>query len=198
MLTRSACARRLARAHGLPLASTDFRASLRRGVCARKRCDSRLAVVRVTVDLRDPLRQDYSAVLECAQCGHVWTSTRVPELRRGPSQGQHVALTIHTPPPHGEAMRAYTPRAGARARIVGTDARTITNATFRDLARELGDWRERADRARSRVGRAQDRALVTLATDRIARDVEPTPDMRAAMARIRDLQAAIAAAQPEE
>lgn len=191
MLTRSAAARRLARATGVPLAITDFRSALRRGRCARRRCDSRLAVVRVTIDLRDPTRQDYAGTLECVQCQHVWTRATVPELR---GRNQAVALTIITPP--DEAMRTYRTTRGAM-RVVGTDARILTNASYRDLSLELAAWRIRSDAARARIGRTQDRALVALAADRIARDVEPTPDMSAAMSRIRALQAAIAAAQED-
>lgn len=186
--SRSAVARGLARRVGVALEQTDFRAGLRRGRCAQRRCPSRFAIVRVTIDLRDPTRQDHSATLECALCGRTWTRAPVPDLRLSGGRQPRVLLTIHAPPPRGESRRTYRTTRGA-LRVVGTDSRTIVNASYRDLEIALEDWQRRGGTRRERLLDAWDRVAESRERERIAQ--EAIPDVRESMQRLADLEALI-------
>lgn len=139
-LSRSAHARALARRTSAPLRLTDYRLGLRRGRCARSRCRSRYAIVRVTVDTRDPERTDRAGTLECSLCGHTWTRVTVPPLKLTSGQAPRILLTLILPPDPGDGRRTYTTTRGAQ-RVTGSDARIVANASYGALALALADWR---------------------------------------------------------
>jgi len=147
---RDATAALLAARVGRHRSTADYRHGLRRGRCHRRGCASTFAIVRVTVDTRDPERTDRSATLECALCGRVWGGTTVPDLRLTGGALPRVLVTLILPPAHAPTF-GLSPR-GLTIRH-GTDARIVRNATYTALAAALADWRERSGRV---LGRRHD------------------------------------------
>jgi hypothetical protein len=153
---RDATAARLCQRLGRQRLQADYRHGLRQGRCRKRGCDSRYGIVRVVIDTRDPERTDRGAHLECALCGHVWGATAIPDLRLRDGALPRVLLTLILPPARGTGARIWYNRNG-RAIRVGTDALTVTDASYTQLADALSDhrarrlrWLERREAAQAR------------------------------------------------
>ncbi|HEY6057204.1 MAG TPA: hypothetical protein VIV06_04190 [Candidatus Limnocylindrales bacterium] len=154
-MTRRAAIRRAAHGGRIPLYAQAFRPI--RGRCRgallpsgrRRRCDSRYAIVRVSVDLTDARRIDKLATVECASCGHTWRRCRVPALT-APNGDQLVRLSLVVP---AEVRRWY---ARGRWHAEG-ETGVIREATVADYIAALADWRTRFGRVEAARLRAAER-----------------------------------------
>lgn len=179
--SRQSCLTHSRRKAAIPAYLADFR--LTKGRCLRKRCASRYAVTRLTIDLRSRERIDRTATLECATCGHTWRRTRVPRI----GEYQSTLLTLILP---GDERRWY---ARGRWHREGDDAVVIRDATQLELMGAEGDWKVRNGQyldARARVAirkaeaeRVQHEATMDLLARLAARDAERAAEEAAAIDR---------------
>jgi len=151
-LTRRQAAQRLMRLARIRRDQSAFDHGLRRGRCARKGCDSRLAIVRLTFDFRDAREINESAELVCATCDRVWATVKAPDIRRH-RNGQRVRLTLILPPE--KAAHTWI-RHGATHRS-GEDALTVAEANHAALLEAQHDWRVRNEKLLDRQQRVKDR-----------------------------------------
>ena len=180
---RRAAFRAACRLSGLPLYAADL--ALSRGRCLARRCGSRWAVTRVSLDFRAE-SVDRIATLECAICGRTWRRVRVPALRSKAGY-QSVRLTLIVP----AKVRRWRSR-GTWHRE-GDDAAIIRNADLGDLDEIASAHAKRADRladlrAARKAKREAESATVAAETrewlDRMhARDAEREAEESAAAAR---------------
>lgn len=154
----------------LTRATMDLRHGLRRGRCRKRGCDSRYAVVRVTIDTRDPERVDRSAALECALCGHTWRSCAMPDLRLRNGGLPRVLLTLILPPRRGESRRVWYNRAGNPV-WSGADAQTVREATYTQLSEAIADHDRRAERSAAKREATRVRNAELLAAEEAERRV---------------------------
>lgn len=130
-----------------------YQLSLRpvRGRCRKRRCTSRWAVPRSTIDTRDPRAIERVTVLECAGCGRAWRRVRdVPVQRRGM---QSALVTLILPP--AVKARRYTTHGSTK--VVGDDARVIRNAGIGDTDDAAHEWRRRSGLVIDRKARVKAR-----------------------------------------
>lgn len=171
-------------AAGIPEYSSDIRPV--RGRCRKGRCKSRYAVIRVSIDFRDPTRLDRYATTECAACGATWRRVKVPAIT-SPEGYQAVRLTLILPATVKRWFnRGYWHREGEDALILreadisdvieaqslySAHAAKLADRKARDKARrELAD-REATERTRdllerlaaSDAARAADEARAAMA-----------------------------------
>jgi len=169
---RGACHRATVAA-GLPGYASDMRPV--RGKCMRPRCGSRYAVVRVSIDFRDPERVDRLARTECIRCGHVWRRVRVPAITSAAGY-QSVRLTLLLP------ATIHRWRARGAWHREGEDAVTIADADIGDLDEAARDHRARQERLIDRK--------VAARTKREAADVATHIATMATLARLAAMDAA--------
>jgi hypothetical protein len=123
------------------------------GGTKRKPCPSRWAVIRVSLDFRDPERVDRLAVLECAQCGRVWRRVK-PVAIRSREGYQAVRINVILP---AVANRWYS---RGRWKVEGTDALVLVDADLGDVeeaavAHDARSTARQATRARAKVRREE-------------------------------------------
>lgn len=166
-LCRRSARRTAARTAGLPLWAADLRTV--RGRCLRRKCGNRWAVVRVSLDFRDPERVDRVATLECAACGRTWRRVTAPPLRTPDGTAQAVRLTLILP----SAARRWYSR--GRWHREGDDGLVLRDADLADLDEAATAHRARQDarinrRERARAARAEAEAeAITRTSDLLAR-----------------------------
>lgn len=180
----SSCKRRAAHhaatvGAGIPEYASDIRPV--RGRCLKRRCRSRWAVVRVSVDFRG-VEVDQFATLECAICGHTWRACKVPPLASREGY-QAVRLTLILP---GNVNRWFSRKRWHRT---GDDAVILREADMGDLDEAAREHRARADRRMAAKARA---AAKRAAEDTAAH--ERTMDL---LARLHALDAERAAQEAE-
>lgn len=158
---------------GIPLYAADLITV--RGKCLGRRCTSRWAVVRVSLDFTGD-RVDRMATLECAACGRTWRRIAVPRLRSDAGY-QATRLTVILP---SNGLKRW--RSRGRWMREGDDSSVLVNA-------DLGDVDEAATAHSERLGRKLD-AIAR----RKAREAAETA---ALMARYREIEAAAAARRAE-
>lgn len=146
-MTRRSAHRRASRAAKLPLYASDLRPV--RGRCLKRGCDSRWAVVRVSIDLREE-RIDPLATLECAACGRRWRRVKVPPLVSAAGY-QAVRLELILP---AHARRWF---ARGRWHREGEDGIVVRDATLADLDTAARDHRARWGRVAATRERAAER-----------------------------------------
>lgn len=129
-----------------------FSAGMKRGRCARKGCNSRLAIVRITFDFRDPTEIRVAGELVCVTCDRVWATVRPPDIRRH-RDGQRVRLTLILPP----EQEARTWARHGTVHRTGEDAAIIADANYADLLSAQEAWRGRNERLLDRKQRAVDK-----------------------------------------
>lgn len=167
------CRSRSRKAAAIPAYLAEFR--LTKGRCLARKCSSRWAVTRVSIDLRDRSRVDRVATLECAACGHVWRRVTPPRL----TEYQSTRLTLILP---GDEHRWY---ARGRWHREGEDAVTLPDASQAELMGAMGDWRKRNEHllaAKARLAdkkRASETALLAHTTDLLTRLAQLDDDRRA-------------------
>lgn len=183
--TRAQAARLAAAATAIPDYDLDLR--LTRGRCLRRRCGSRWAVTRVTIDFR-PDTIERTATLECAECGRVWRRVAVPAstpdrpaLRT--ARGQTCRVTAILP------ASAHRWRSRGRWHRSGDDALILTDASAGDLSDAARDHRERVSRKFATRERARER--------REAADLAAVEAARSLLARIHAREEAARAAEAE-
>jgi hypothetical protein len=147
----SACTRRSAHhratvAAGLPEYASDMRPV--RGRCLKRGCRSRWAVVRVSIDFRDPARTDRIATHECAVCARIWRRVTVPPITSAEGY-QAVRLTLILP---ATANRWF---ARGRWHREGSDGIVLRDATIGDLDEAARNHSASADRLASRKAAAK-------------------------------------------
>ena len=173
-------ARRMAgQRSGLPAYQLDLATT--RGRCLARRCASRWAVTRITVDLRGR-EVDRFAHVECAACGRVWRRTRIVPIT-APNGGQAVLVTAILP---ASARRWYAHGAWHRE---GDDALILVNASIGDLDDAARARRTRMDSVYRRLQRAKDL--------RAARESEALAKSRALMAHLHAMDAERAAQEAD-
>lgn len=155
-LTRRAACHVTAEAAGLPAYLSDLRPV--RGKCRRPRCQSRWAVVRITLDFRDPERIERFAATECVKCGHVWRRVAEPRIT-SPAGYQAVRLTLILP---ATFDRWYS---RGRWHREGDDAVILGEAHIADLDEATRAHRKRADSAATRKAAARARAEAAAIAD---------------------------------
>lgn len=164
-IDRRAAHHRATVAADLPEYASDIRPV--RGRCRKGRCRSRWAVVRVSIDFRDPARIDRYATTECAACGDTWRRVKVPAITSAAGY-QAVRLTLILP---ATFDRWYSRKRWHRE---GDDAAVLREATISDLDEAARNHasreatlarRKAADKARNEAAdRAiHERTLATLA-----------------------------------
>jgi len=169
-------ARRMAgQRSGIPAYQLDLATT--RGRCLARRCASRWAVTRVTVDLRGR-EVDRFAHVECAACGRVWRRTRLVPIT-APNGAQAVLVTAILP---ASARRWYAHGAWHRE---GDDALVLVNASIGDLDDAARARRVRMDSVYRRLQRAKDL--------RASREADALTTSRALMARLHEMDALRAA-----
>lgn len=129
---------------GQPAYALNLR--MTRGRCLAKRCGSRWAVVRVSLDFR-MFPVDRYATLECAVCGRTWRRCAVPAITVGGYQA--VRLTLIVP---AAGLRRWKSR-GVWHRE-GTDSHVIADADIGDLDEAARAHRARAERKADAAARA--------------------------------------------
>lgn len=166
-MTRRSAHRRASRAAKLPLYASDLRPV--RGRCLKRGCDSRWAVVRVTLDYTAE-RVEAIAALECAACGRRWRRVKVPPIA-SPAGYQTVRLDLILP--------AVSRRWFARGRWhrEGDDSIVARDATIADLDTAAREHRARYGRVAASRARAAERKAATA-------DVPDSPAHRAHVARL--------------
>lgn len=149
-----------------------------RGRCLKGRCRSRWAVVRVSIDFRDPERIDRIATTECAACGHTWRRVREPRITSAAGY-QSVRLTLILPASY---ERWY---ARGRWHREGDDAVILREASIGDL-----DEAARAHRARAAIvadrktaARARREAIAVLDHERTMATLAMLAELDASRAR---------------
>jgi len=148
-LSRRAACHRAAEGAGIPDYASDMRPV--RGRCRKGRCRSRWAVVRVSIDFRDPAAIDRMAVTECAACGHVWRRVKVPRLT-SPAGYQEVRLTLILP----ASYERWFSR--GRWHREGDDGAILRDADIGDLDEAARSHRKRQDALATRKAAARDKA----------------------------------------
>jgi hypothetical protein len=167
-ICRRAAHHRATVAAGIPEYASDIRPV--RGRCRHGRCKSRWAVLRVSLDFRDPVRVDRLATTECALCGRVWRRVKVPRLT-SPDGYQEVRLTLILP---GTYARWYS---RGRWHREGDDAVVLRDASIADL-----DEAARAHRAKSDALASRKAAALVKAQADAAATHERTMDLLARLA----------------
>lgn len=151
---------------GIPEYASDMRPV--RGKCRRSRCRSRWAIVRVSLDFRDPERIDRYATTECAACGDVWRRVKVPPITSAAGY-QAVRLTLILP----SAVKRWHSRGHWHRE--GDDAAILREADIGDLDEAARNHASReatvaARKARDKARRAEsDRLAHEATTDLLAR-----------------------------
>ena len=166
--SRDATAAALCARLGIDRRTMDLRHGLRRGRCRKRGCVSEYAVVRVTIDTRDPDMVDRSAVLECALCGRTWRAVRVPNLRLHDGGLPRALLTLILPPRRGEGRRVWYNRAGNPV-WSGIDAQTVREATYVQLSLAIEDHDRRAETRAAKREAARVAAAESLAAEEAER-----------------------------
>lgn len=179
-LCRRDAVRAAARDAGIPMYASDIRP--RRGKCMKRRCKSRWAVPRVSLDFRDPDRIDRLATLECASCGRTWR--RIPDgtTVRTPGTGYLAArVTLILP------STAHRWRSRGRWHREGSDGLVLVNA-------DVGELEDAVDTHRVRMGKRAD------ARERAAakREAEAAADREATREWLARVHEADAAREAEE
>ena len=160
-LCRRDAVRAAARDAGIPGWSSDIKPV--RGRCLRRRCKSRWAVPRVSLDFRDPDRVDRLATLECVSCGRTWR--RIPDSTRVRTPGTgylaaRVTLIL--------ASTAHRWRSRGRWHREGDDGLVLVNATVAELEDAVDAHRERMDKRADARQRATAKREAEAAADREA------------------------------
>lgn len=159
-LTRRQANNRLCVLAHVPRYAAAFDHGMRRGRCARKGCESRLAIPRVTFDFRHPEAIEQAAELVCVTCDRVWGSIKVPDIRSHKNH-QRVRITLILPPT--DKARTWV-RHGAVHRV-GDDAAIIADANYTLLMEAQAEWRVRSDRRLDAKARAKARKLAQSEAD---------------------------------
>lgn len=168
------------RVSGLPAYAADL--DMVRGRCLARRCGSRWAVTRVSLDFRAEVIDRY-ATLECALCGRTWRRCRVPGLRSKAGY-QAVRLSLIVP----AKVKRWKSR-GTWHRE-GDDALVIRNA-------DLGDLDEAASNHAVLANRKAD-ARARRAAKKAAAEAESAIETRDWLARMAERDAQRAAEAAEE
>lgn len=180
---RRTCIRTAARSAGLPLYMADLATT--RGRCRKRRCPSRWAITRVSIDFRAE-RVDRIATTECTLCGRTWRRVSVPALRSAAGY-QAVKLTILLP------SSVHRWRSRGRWHRQGEDALIVRDADLGDLdeaatthgirADRLADSRARRTAAAAAIESERHAATMTLLARLAERDAERAAAERAASER---------------
>lgn len=149
-MTRKQAALRLRKLAGLRRDQSAFEHALQRGRCAARKCQNRYAIVRVTVDFRNPREKLWAAELVCAECDRVWGATSVPDLATYKNVQRHRLLLILPPE---KAARTWVSR--GRIQREGDDALIIDNATYGAFMEANAEWTRRNDLVREAAWRRE-------------------------------------------
>lgn len=171
---RAACTR-----SGVPRYAADWR--LYRGRCLRRRCGSRYAVARVSLDFTGH-EVDRLATLECVKCGRTWRRIAPPRIASAAGY-QSVRLTLILP---RDVTRWFS---RGRWHRDGDEATVLAEADLSDVDEAARDHRSRQSRRLAAIDRARERKQ--------AAEREAHERTAALLAHLAEVDAARAAAEAE-
>lgn len=149
-MTRNQAALRLRKLAGLRRDQSAFEHGLVRGRCAARKCQNRYAIVRVTVDFRNPREKLWAAELVCVSCDRVWAATKVPDLAAYKNVQRHRLLLVLPPE---KTVHIWISR--GRVQRQGDDALIVDNATYGAFMDANREWTRRNERTREAAWRRE-------------------------------------------